>query len=148
MLHRGKSASIPTFTTHSEVKLLDTSQSIYKILCAKNINNLKIECIIIKYTVTESTILIPTPQIQHEVKIIYDSNIILSIPIESSNNADCYLNGFSSELLLCCGGTNLIRCARIGNNFNLINIFTLDIKGENTYLSISYPGLNYGTIFL
>ena len=142
------SGSIPTFTTHTEVKLLDTSQSIYKILCAKNTNNLKIECIIIKYTVTESTILLPTPHIQHEVKIIYDSNILLSIPIESSNNGDCYLSGFSYELLLCCGGTNLIRCARIRSNFNLINIFTIDIEGENTYLSILYSGLNYGTIFL
>ena len=140
-------ATIPIFTTHTEVKLLDTSQSIYKILCAKNINNLKIECIIIKYTVTESNILLPTPHIEHEAKITYDSNILLSIPIESSTNGDCYLNGFNSELLLCCGGANLIRCARIANNFDLINIFTIDIVGENTCLSISYSGLNYGIIF-
>ena len=140
-------ATIPCFTTHKEIQLFDTSQSTYKVLCAKNINNMKIECIIIRYSIEESTNSLPVVHIQHTVKIIYDSNILLSIPIESSNNGDCQLKAFSSEILFCCGGTNIIKCARMQSNFNLINTFTLDIEGENTYLTISYTGLNYATIF-
>ena len=63
------------------------------------------------------------------------------------SNEDCIFETFNSEILFCCGGTNIIKCARLESNYNLINTFTLNIQGENTYLSFLYYGLNYATFF-
>ena len=71
----------------------------------------------------------------------------MSISTEASNNGDCVLQSFISEILFCCGGNNIIKCARLDNNYNLKNNFKLDIPGENTYLNILKTGLSYTTIF-
>ena len=97
--------NIPIFSSHSDILLIDTSVTTNKVLCAKNNNNMNIECIIIYYTITEAFLI----KIIHSVNVEYSSNYILSIPFESSNDGDCYFKILASELLLCCGGINLYK---------------------------------------
>ena len=136
---------IPSMVSHTEVQLYDLSVITNKILCAKNKNNLNIECIVIYISIKEETTLIP-PYTDHSISVNYGTDIILSFPMDSDNNGDCAIKTFNLELLFCCGGINIIKCARLENNFNLKNVFTLNIPGENNYLHI-YTGLSYSFLF-
>ena len=62
-------------------------------------------------------------------------------------NEYCKFVVFGKEYLFCCGGNNLIKCSRYESNYNYINEFTLNLKGDNTYISIFTTGSNYATIF-
>ena len=121
--------------THTKVTLYDTTENQIKILCAKNINNNKIECIYVSCDVEEKIGLLSL-KIEYTSKFTIGTKIILSFPLESTNNEDCIFTKFGSEYIFCCGGNNLIKCARLKNDYSLINTFILDIPGDNTKLSI------------
>lgn len=70
----------------------------------------------------------------------------LSFPLESTNNDDYLFRSAGSEYIFCCGGSNLIKCARFKEDYSLINTFILDIPGENTNLSI-FSESSYLAIF-
>ena len=53
-------------------------------------------------------------------------------------NHECYITGFNSEFLLCCGDINIIKCYRNSKiDFNTINVFTIDLIGTITNIIIS-----------
>ena len=52
-----------------------------------------------------------------------------SYPVSLSQNHECYITGFNSEFLLCCGDINIINCYRNSKiDFNTINILYYLIK--------------------
>ena len=118
--------------THTKVTLYDTTENKKKILCAKNLETNIYEFIYVSCDVEERGIL----TIEYAAKFNIGTEIILSFPLESSNNDECAFKKFGSEYIFCCGGNNLIKCARIKNDYSLINTFILDIPGENSKLSI------------
>ena len=78
----------------------------------------------------------------------YSQDSIFSLELEDANNQDCVLkNSTENEYLLCCGGTNSIKCIRINNNLEYINTFNLNLEGTNTNInfisSSSYIQLIY-----
>lgn len=77
------SIDISLFSSHSIIQFFDTSEITKKMLCAKNINNMNIECINISYNVTENK------KLTKMEYFVYEKNIILSFPIVESNNEDC-----------------------------------------------------------
>ena len=140
----GTEIIITSMDCHTEVQLYDLPEISDKILCAKNKNNLNIECIIIHIYILERQLL---TIISHSIDYDIGSDIILSVPTDSDNNGDCALSNFDLEYLFCCGGNDLIKCARLNNNYTLTDEFTLNIPGENAYLNIIYTGLSFTTIF-
>ena len=128
--------------THTHVNMYNTVQNNLKIMCAKNKNTMIIECIYIQITIDEES----SEKWNYSLQSAQYSTIILSYPSDSSSNGDCAFTTFSSETLFCCGGTNLIKCARIVGDNNLINSFSINMEGENSSLNIISFG-NYVNIF-
>ena len=131
--------------THTKVTLYDTTNNKVKILCAKNTNNNKIECIFISCEVEEK-IKALLLQYTYTPTFKIGTEIILSFPLESTNNEECVFKVFGQEYIFCCGGNNLIKCARLKADYSLINTFILDIPGENTKLNI-FSESSYMQIF-
>ena len=138
-----KTFQVEPLNTHTQVTLYDTNINSYKMICAKNLNNNNIECIYGQFIIEESKIL----TWKYSIDAVYVTNKVLSIPTDPSSNDNCIFTSFNSEMIFCCGGTNLIKCARFDNSYNYINDFIINIEGENTYLSIVSSELNYATIF-
>ena len=136
---------IENLASHMNPFLLDTDVLTQKILCATNKDTLYIECTNINYNVGVRKV--NSIQYEHVLTLEYEVNDIGVIPMEISNNADCVYFLFLSEILFCCGGTNVIKCARLESNLNFKNYFSLNIPGENTYLNIIYSSSNFTTIF-
>ena len=134
---------VTLLNNHTQVTLYDTTINSYKMICAKNLNNNNIECIYIQIIIEETQGI----TWKYSIGDRGSTNIILSYATDSSSNENCVFTSFASETIFCCGGTNLIKCARFDENNNYINDFIINIEGENTYLSIKYTGLNYATIF-
>ena len=135
---------IGTFNNHTQVEIYDTTQKNMKIICAKNKSNMNIECIYALFEINETK---GALKWKYSLDTLPVSVIFLSYPSDSSNNGDCVFTTFSSEILFCCGGTDLIKCARIDGNNNIINTFNINMEGTNTYLTISNSGSNYLTFF-
>ncbi len=76
-------------------------------------------------------------EIIHNLTFEYSQSAILSFQLESRNSDYCQLkNVLSNEYLLCCGGTDIIKCFRISQEFSSLNSFTLSIDGSNTNLKL------------
>ena len=76
-------------------------------------------------------------EIIHNLTFEYSQSAILSFQLESTNNDYCQLkNVLSNEYLLCCGGTDIIKCFRISQEFSSLNSFILSIEGSNTNLKL------------
>ena len=78
---------VSIMNTHTKVTLYDTNQNEKKILCAKNINNNKIECIYVSCNVEEK-ISFFSISIEYTSTFNIGTEIILSFPLESTNNED------------------------------------------------------------
>jgi len=137
---------ISIMKSHTEVRMFNTSDEGIEFLCAKNINNKKIECIKIKFEYNEYEEIIEEPvetdgsgvtikTNNYNFTLNYENEISFTFPLTDSNNEHCiFKKSIENEYLFCCGGNNIISCARIDNNLNYINSFNLNIPGENTYL--------------
>ena len=132
---------------HGSVELFDTNTITRKILCAKNRDTSEIECLLFQITINMQYSLTSCTQTQNIVR----SNILFKLPIPSSTTLDdCIIRTFDSENLLCCGLTDLIRCARIDYSTNNIkNIFDLEFPGSNSKLTFFTDANTYANfIFL
>ena len=137
-----KNEEIPLLTKHTQVTLYDTVTSNIKVICAKNTTNLNIECLFGVIDIKENS---DVTTYTYTVSFSF-YNIFLSFPTDSSTNEYCKFVVFGNEYLFCCGGNNLIKCSRYESDYNYINEFTLNLKGDNTYISIITTG-NYAAIF-
>ena len=127
--------------THTDVEIYDTTSSTSKIVCAKNINTNNIEClaVIINFSYTLLLCLISVE--------VQRTPIIIQFPIKPENNGACILQGFLSEILFCCSGSNLIRCTRLQSNYEVIASFDIEFPGENTLKTILTDTSNYVSLF-
>ena len=138
---------ISTFGSHSQVRMIDLSAENENIVCAKNNENNKIECLKIEYTYNEYD------SIEEEVydeetnkttyyknnqlnfTLSYDNQITFSLYLSDNNNDDCvFKKSFENEYLFCCGGVNLITCGRMDEESNYINSFNISASGNITNL--------------
>ena len=139
------------FNRHTTAEIYDTNIITNKIICAKNLNTFEIECLELNITITKLNGVNSCSQTQE----ISTSDIIINFPTGSSSREGCIYKHFASEKLLCCGGTNAIKCSRMFENNTLIKTFDLDFPGENskltfftdstTYVSIIFLNTNSGS---
>ena len=105
--------------------LFETDHYYYKILCYSKKTNNEIKCNII-YTFVEYYVLLGTISKNLELKNSYSFN-----KDSLYKTHECYLSIFNGEFLSCCGGKNNINCFRNNiENFNLISIFSINLKGN------------------
>ena len=131
-LEIAKTKLINNFNYHENIILYDTSNSYYKILCAKRIDSNSIECIAI-YVSISSSIFFSIKKINIKV-YVYD--ILNDYQASFSYKEDnCNFTIFNNEYLLCCGKNDYIMCYRRNINFNLINNFSINIPGKISNLT-------------
>ena len=163
-----QSIDIEFMNNHNEVRMYDTREDNEKLICAKNKETKNMDCFKIFYELNDiEEVAIDRTEIiekegeeeedeikeirEYEIKyynftLLFEGEINFSLELdnENSNNHCVFKESIEDEYLLCCGGTNVITCGRIDNDYNLINSFTLNIQGNNTYLDIiiDYPKIN------
>ena len=130
-------------SAHTQVVLYDIEMENKKLICAKNITSLYVECMTFRLNVIRS---------ESSTKYTYSASVTLSVilvsfPMDLSNNGECIYSSFNNEFLFCCGGTNLIKCSRINSDNIFINSFDINLEGENTHLTVLNSGDNYITFF-
>ena len=121
------SATVSSFSKHTKVTLYDTNVATTKLACARNITSSKIECIYVICNIEETE---STQQYTYHATFS-GIPITASIEVDSSSNGDCSLTSFNNENILCCGGTNSVKCTRF-NNDHIINSFHINMRGVNT----------------
>ena len=136
--------------SHTQLKMFDIGElENIKLLCAKNKNTYYLDCLEIEFIFDEELdVLEERTNVKGNItKIIktnvynltlsYENKITFSFNITESGNEHCvFKSSVENEYLLCCGGTNIISCARTDNDLNLINSFILYIDGVNTHINI------------
>ena len=105
------------FYKHTTVEIYDTGTKTVKLICAKNIDTMYLECL--KYTISVSNTPVSFWACQ-QTQSGEATDIILRIPMDSSSREECAFKTFASENLFCCGGNDFIRCARVTSDLNLI----------------------------
>ena len=118
------------FSGYENFILYDTDDENYKIFCATKTGNSQAKCTAIYVRCIHYSL---TNTFSKELNAINlkTSNQDINIP-----KHECYMTGFNSEFLLCCGDENDISCERKDQNFNSIGVFTLILKGEISSLII------------
>jgi hypothetical protein len=124
--------------------MYDTNDNNKKLICAKNLNNLDIECVLVTVTINLINSFFMCTQTQN----IDISDIVLRFPTQSSSREECFFKLFTSEYLYCCGGNDLIKCGRFFTNYTLITTFNLDFPGKNIKLNFFSDQKTYGNIFI
>ena len=126
------------FKTHTYVQLFDydIKKKTY-LICAKNINSNKIECILISFTKKKSS---ECSTLTYSV----GTKTMSKFPTSSGINQDLILNDFGGEKLYCYGEIGFIKCYRVTKDTNIVNTFTLEIPGSNSKLSFFTDGNTYG----
>ena len=132
------------FNQHTNIEMYDTDITNKKLICAKNINNYNIECVIVTVTINFISGIFSCSQTQS----IDISNILLKFPTKSSSKEECFFKLFISEYLFCCGDNDLIKCGRFFTNYTLITTFNLDFPGKNIKLNFFSDQKTYGNIFI
>ena len=124
------------------VEMYDTDEGEIKIICGKNKNNNNTYCKSITVEINQqcSTDCTYSP-------VFHISENIITIPTNKSNNYFCDLGRLSNEMLYCCGGSDLMTCARLNTDFTLINSFNINYSGYLTYLYILTDGSTFYDIF-
>ena len=121
------------FKDTDNITLFDTNDNRKKILCARETSNNRIKCSKI--------------EVHLENPLVVQNIDFSSINIEMSfDEKKCGFISFYSEYLLCCLINNTITCIRFNNQFNLINKFSINLHGENTFITI-FNNTNYSSIF-
>jgi hypothetical protein len=137
------SLQLSLLSMHTNVVFYDTNSAETKLVCAKNITSLNIECIYVKCEIEESESI---TSFVHTPHFYLSTSIDLSVETDSSSNGDCALASFANEILFCCGGNNLIKCTRFKNNYEYINSFFINMEGDNTYIKL-FVTESYASIF-
>ena len=118
---------IQQMSNYENAILYDTSNSNYKILCAKAIKSKDIKCLAI--------FLFNVIQNYHYGQIKFYSIYNELQPYFSYQEDNCNLIKFNSEYLLCCGKMDKLSCYRRKMNFNLITQFNINHQGKNSNLT-------------
>ena len=123
------------FAGYLDGYLYDTLDLNNKILCAKKIDGIEVNCWLcnvslsdLSYTFTELS------EISFETYVYKEKN--------------CYLEIINSTFLFCCGGINRLACFEIDTNFNLINKTDLNIYGNVSNVTIINHENNISIIFM
>ena len=130
------------FRNHTSLELYDTNVRSKKLICAKNLTNFDIECLMFSITITKTKGSSSCTQTQS----IEVGDIIIRFPTKSSSREDCFRNKFTSEYLFCCGGNGLIKCGRFYENNTLITTFDLEFPGTNSNLKFFSDQSTYANI--
>ena len=128
---------------HTNLDLYDTDTDTKKIVCAKNLDTLDIECVMITISIKMTKGTSSCTQTQD----IQTSDIIMTFPTGSGSREDCFYKKFVEESLFCCGDTDKIKCARFKENYDLIAIFDLEFPGQNSRVSFFTDSNTYGALF-
>ena len=135
------SIDVPGFSNHDNPILYDTSNSYYKILCAREKTNNNIECISLYI------------EAEYSISSSYSSISFYNIlnnnyqAIYSYKEDSCNYTVIDSEYLICCGGTDKIMCDRKDTDFNLINSFTLNHTGKITNITFEIDDNNIKILY-
>ena len=79
----------------------------------------------------------------------YENQITFSFYLSKNDNGDCvFKKSFENEYLFCCGGTNLITCARMDEVNNNIGSFNISHTGNNTNLDFIVDSSSINIIYL
>ena len=115
-----------TYSNISEFALYDTKNDNKKLICLKQIDNVKCDILLIEYSSQENIVF----NLKGEKNIIFDN------PYEFSEKS-CYFSEFNSEFLFCCAGLGAIYCFGFEkDSFDLIKYYKLYSPGKNSYLTI------------
>ena len=115
--------SIPELNGYIDGYLYDTLNLTNKILCAKQKDNIEVNCWLCNISLTDFS---------------YELNKLSQISFETYNyrENDCYLDNINSIYLFCCGRINGLTCFQMDLNFNMITYDELNINGNISYISI------------
>ena len=115
--------SIPELNGYIDGYLYDTLNLTNKILCAKQKDNIEVNCWLYNISLTDFS---------------YELNKLFNISFETYNyrENDCYLDNINSTYLFCCGRINGLTCFQMDLNFNMIKKDELNINGNISYVSI------------
>jgi len=117
----------------NKIILYDTNKGFrYKILCANNLKDDKISCLIISIDCSNHN-----NDGKYSNCNINIGNLTSYNTKISKNEDNCYLTKFMSEFLLCCGMKNQILCERKNIFFETINNFAINLTGEIYNLTIT-----------
>ena len=116
-------SSIPELNGYIDGYLYDTLNLTNKILCAKQKDNIEVNCWLYNISLTDFS---------------YELNKLSEISFETYNyrENDCYLDNINSTYLFCCGRINGLTCFQMDLNFNMIKKDELNINGNISYVSI------------
>ena len=121
---------ISDFSNHDSAIFYNTSDSDYKIICARNKINNNIKCIAIKFDVSYS----------YETSLLtcnlnyYEINDYQATYLFKEDN--CNFTEYNSEFLICCKKSDGIICDRRNQKFLLIDRFNLELQGIITNLTL------------
>ena len=116
---------VSAFSNHDMPIFYNTSDSQYKILCAREKTNNNIECITIEFDATYNSATSSFTLNLNFYEIINEYQTTFSY-----NEDNCNLTSYNSEYLICCGVTGAILCDKRDINFNLINTFSINCPGK------------------
>ena len=130
---------------HKEIRMFDTTKEDEKLICSKNTNNNKMECLLIHLEYNEYEVTIEEPietdgsgtynkSNNYNITILSENDIDFSFPLTDNNEYCVFKESITNEYLFCCGGTAIIYCVRINGDYKFIDSFTLTIDGVSTHL--------------
>ena len=136
-------SSFNIFNSHSNIEVYDTQETNRKLLCAININTNENECLVFLVQIEKTTSFISCSQ-----TVRYGtSSISIRFPSQPSSREECVLTSLASETLICCGGSDIIKCSRILSDNTLKATFDIEIPGQNTKLKIFSDYSTYANFF-
>ena len=125
-----ETVDIDDLSNHDSAILYDTSDSNYKIICARDKHTNIIKCISIEFEVTYSNTI---PSLTCNLNK-YEINDYQATYLFNEDN--CNFIEYNSEFLICCKKSDGIICDRRDKHFFLINRFNLELQGIITNLTL------------
>ena len=141
------SERITFMNAHTGAIMVDGKNENTKIICAKNKNDITMECFLFRYDFSEE--LLTVEEIKDESDVIiriirknnynfvltYEDQINFSFSLHENNNDQCvFKESIGDEYLLCCGGTGIVTCGRMDKFCNFIDSFSFTNSGIKTQL--------------
>ena len=132
-----------TLNNHVNLEVYDTNVINKKLICAVNRDTSENECLLIMVQISKTTGYYSCVQ-----RVIYStSEIIIKSPSQNPTTQECVITTLSSENLLCCAGTDKIKCSRILQDNTLKQTFDIEIQGANSKLKIFSDHTSYANFF-